>query len=82
MSAWGYFLDSKYVAGDGKAYPFERLREIPPTTFVSSFGDWGWSWHIPLRDTTSVGLVIPVEHVKEIKTSDEAIGEILPSPML
>lgn len=73
MSVWGYFIDSKYVAGDGKAYPFEKLREVPPTTFVSSFGDWGWAWHIPLRDTTSVGLVIPVEHVKEIRSSDEAL---------
>jgi flavin-dependent dehydrogenase len=73
MSAWGYFLDSKYVAGDGRAYPFERLRDILPTTFVSSFADWGWAWHIPLRDTTSVGLVIPVEHVKEIKSTDEAL---------
>ncbi len=73
LSAWGYFQNSKYVASDGRAYPFERLREIPPTTFVSSFGDWGWAWQIPLRDTTSVGLVIPVEAVKEIKTSDEAL---------
>lgn len=73
MSAWGYFRDSKYVAGDGRAYPFEKSREIPPMTFVSSFGDWGWAWHIPLRDKTSVGLVIPVEHVKGIKSSEEAL---------
>jgi len=73
MSAWGYFRDSKYVAIDGKAYPFEKLREVPPTTFVASFGDWGWAWHIPLRDTTSVGLVIPVEHLKGIKSSEEAL---------
>lgn len=73
MSAWGYFQNSKYVASDGRAYPFEKRRETPPTTFVSSFGDWGWAWHIVLRDTTSVGLVIPVEAVKEIKTSDEAL---------
>ena len=75
LSAWGYFRDSKYVASDGRAHPFEKLREIPPTTFVSSFGDWGWAWHIPLRDTTSVGLVIPVEAVKGIKTSDEALEQ-------
>ena len=36
MSIWGYFKDSKYIGLDGKAYPFEALRRIPPTTFISS----------------------------------------------
>jgi len=34
-------------------------------------GDWGWVWHIPLRDTTSVGLVLPLEEMKAVKASDE-----------
>lgn len=72
MSVWGYFDDSPYIALDGKAYPFERLRDIPPTTFVSSLdnkkvGDWGWLWHIPLRKNTSVGFVLPSEQMKSIK---------------
>src|SRR3990172_5129471 len=33
MSIWGYFKDSKYVAADGRAYPFECLRSVHPTTF-------------------------------------------------
>lgn len=73
MSVWGYFKNSKYVAADGRAYAFERLRQVPPTTFVSSLGDWGWAWHIPLRETTSVGLVIPIAHMKGIKSSEEAL---------
>jgi flavin-dependent dehydrogenase len=75
MSVWGYFENSKYVALDGHAHPFERLREIPPTTFVAAVGGWGWAWHIPLRDTTSVGLVVPVEQMKSVKASDEALEQ-------
>ncbi len=30
MSLWGYFRDSKYVAADGCAYGFDKLRSIPP----------------------------------------------------
>src|SRR5688572_21946026 len=62
MSIWGYFKGSRYVALGGEVQPFENLRTIPPTTFVSSLeglGDWGWLWHIPQREATSVGLVLP-----------------------
>jgi flavin-dependent dehydrogenase len=73
MSIWGYFNNSKYVAIDGKAYTFDNLRNTPPTTFVSSLGDWGWVWHIPLRENTSVGLVLPLEQMKAVKATEEAL---------
>src|SRR5579859_224663 len=66
MGLWGYFTGSKYVSSGGVVHPFEDLRDVPPTTFVSSLdalGDWGWMWHIPLRESTSVGLVIPREYL-------------------
>jgi flavin-dependent dehydrogenase len=75
MSMWGYFKGSKYTGFDGQVHPFEELRTIPPTTFVSSIaetGDWGWSWHIPLRETTSVGLILPLEFMKTAKTADQS----------
>jgi flavin-dependent dehydrogenase len=73
MSIWGYFKDSKYVAADGRAYDFEHLRKVPPTTFVTNIDGWGWVWHIPQRDSTSVGLILPQEQMKAIKASDEAL---------
>ncbi len=73
MSIWGYFKDSKYVAADGRAYNFEHLRQVPPTTFVTNIDGWGWVWHIPQRDSTSVGLILPQEQMKAIKASDEAL---------
>lgn len=75
MSVWGYFNGSRYVALDGKAHSFDELRHTPPTTFVSSTDGWGWCWHIPLRATTSVGLVVPLEQMKSGKTENEALQE-------
>jgi len=75
MSIWGYFNDSKYFAADGKAHNFDELRAVPPTTFVSNIDGWGWLWHIPQRESTSVGLVLPQDQMKAIKESDEALEQ-------
>jgi flavin-dependent dehydrogenase len=71
MSLWGYFQDSKYFGIDGRAHQFSELRTTAPTTFVSSLPGWGWLWHIALRTTTSVGLVVPVEHLKQAKSQED-----------
>jgi flavin-dependent dehydrogenase len=72
MSVWGYFDDSKYLAADGKMYSASSVREIPPTTYVSALpqGDgWAWLWHIMLRRTTSIGLVVPIAWAQESRGS-------------
>ncbi|HEV8261894.1 MAG TPA: NAD(P)/FAD-dependent oxidoreductase, partial [Burkholderiales bacterium] len=71
VALWGYFTNSKYVAADGRVYPFASVREIAPTTFVGSIGGYGWAWHIPMRETTSVGVVIPLERFKTTKQDNE-----------
>jgi flavin-dependent dehydrogenase len=46
----------------------------PPVTYVTSLddtGNIGWAWHIPLREKTSVGLILPRESLKILKQSDE-----------
>jgi flavin-dependent dehydrogenase len=76
MSVWGYFEGSKYVGLGGVAHPFEKLAEIPPTTFVCDIPDtdgWGWAWHIPLRKTTSVGLVVPREALKAVTMTESGL---------
>jgi flavin-dependent dehydrogenase len=57
LGVWGYFRNSKYLGPDRSIHRAEELGRVPPVTFVSSFQD-GWLWHIPLRQTTSVGLVL------------------------
>ena len=78
MSVWGYFKDSRYIAFGGKAHPIEDIFDVPPTTFVTSlenFGDVGWGWHIPMREETSVGFVLPVDQIKAQKQGDEDWGK-------
>ncbi len=75
MSVWGYFDNSSYLAADGLIHPARSVRQIPPTTYVSALpqGDgWAWLWHIALRETTSIGLVIPIAWVRETKASAES----------
>jgi len=73
VSLWGYHKNSKYIAADGRAHPFSDLPDVKPTTFVSSPGDWGWAWHIPLRESTSIGLIIPLEDFKKAKVDDSGL---------
>ena len=61
VALWGYFAGSQYVAAGGAVRPFAEIPQHPPMTFVTRLGGWGWSWHIPMRELTSVGLVIPVD---------------------
>jgi flavin-dependent dehydrogenase len=74
MSIWGYFENSRYIAFGGRAHPPEDLPNVPPTTFVTSLDETaksGWGWHIALRHSTSVGLVLPRQLLKDIKKPDE-----------
>lgn len=75
MSLWGYFKNSKYIGCDGKAHSYENIRTTLPVTFQSAIpdvGKWGWAWHIPLRENTSVGLILPIEVMKTAKSPQES----------
>jgi hypothetical protein len=69
LSLWGYFQNSRFAGGDGRSYPAEDIGKVRPVTFVSSFED-GWIWHIPLRRTTSVGLVIHTDRTRAMNKSE------------
>jgi flavin-dependent dehydrogenase len=74
MSVWGYYDDSLYVGIDGRAHDRKELRTTLTTTFVSEIpgtGGWGWMWHIPLRESTSIGLVVPRDAVKELRLGED-----------
>lgn len=75
MSVWGYFEGGEYAAQDGLVCPFEKRREIPPTTVQEGIGDWGWCWHIAQKESTSVGLVLPPSQQAEFKASGANLEE-------
>lgn len=75
VALWAYHNNSSFVAADGKVYPFSEVRKTPPTTFVGSLGNWGWSWHIPLKSNTSVGVILPIDRYKTEKKPEESIDD-------
>jgi flavin-dependent dehydrogenase len=75
MSVWGYFTNSNFVAFGGDVHSPHELRDYLPTTYVTSLdgtGETGWSWHIPLRQSTSVGLVLPRKFMKTVRDEGES----------
>jgi len=75
VSLWGYFDDSAYVSAGGVVRPFEEVSRHPPMTFVSRLTDWGWSWHIPLRHMTSVGVNVPVDQYRAEAARHDSIED-------
>ena len=74
MAVWGYFDNSDYVDYDGETHPREDIGTVPPVTFISSLEDakdTSWSWHLPMRENTSVGLVMPIAQMKRMKGKDQ-----------
>lgn len=69
LSLWGYFKNSRFVAADGRSHPAADVGKVRPVTFVSSFED-GWIWHIAMRNTTSVGLVINTNRARSMDKSE------------
>ncbi|MCO5188461.1 MAG: FAD-dependent oxidoreductase [Anaerolineae bacterium] len=63
LGIWGYYKNSYFVGVDQRAHPPEDAYAVKPVTFVTSFED-GWIWHIILRESTSVGLVINRGQIK------------------
>jgi flavin-dependent dehydrogenase len=75
VALWGYFARSRYVAAGGLIRRFEEIPNHPPMTFVSRLGGWGWSWHIPMRRLTSVGIVVPVEDYRREAAQHQSLNE-------
>jgi flavin-dependent dehydrogenase len=75
LSIWGYWEGSRYLSLDAVAHGEDEIGTVKPATFLSSLddaGDSGWSWHMRLRDTTSVGLVLPLDLVKSARIPGES----------
>jgi flavin-dependent dehydrogenase len=77
ISLWGYFLDSRYVGAGGVVRDFAEIAEHPPLTLVNQLSGWGWSWHIPMKRTTSVGIVVPLDGYKRDSARYASLDEYL-----
>lgn len=63
LGLWGYYRDSLYMGVDQQAHPVSEAYDIKPVTFVCNYND-GWIWHIVLRESTSVGMVVNTRDIK------------------
>ncbi|MDJ0953320.1 MAG: NAD(P)/FAD-dependent oxidoreductase [Acidimicrobiia bacterium] len=75
LSIWGYWTGSRFLDLDGTAHSRDELGSTRPVTFVTSLneaGDAGWSWHITLREETSIGLVLPIDLVRTAREPNES----------
>ncbi len=63
LGMWGYFKNARFLGADREVYEANQVYQARPVTFVLSYKD-GWAWHIILRDTTSIGLVINTDATK------------------
>ena len=69
---WGYYRKGRYLSSDGEVHEDEDKFKHPPVTLMSTIGGWGWSWHIMLRESVSVGVILPRERLAELRgTSPE-----------
>jgi len=64
---WGYYRKGRYLTADGEVRNDEDKFEHPPVTLMSTIGGWGWSWHIMLRKSVSVGVIIPRDRLSELR---------------
>jgi flavin-dependent dehydrogenase len=74
-SVWGYYDNSGYIAQEGRICPWEKRREIKPTTLQLGIGDWGWCWHIVQKEHTSIGLILSQAQAAEFKASARSLDE-------
>ena len=75
MALWGYYAGGRYLTIDGEVRPFEDRRDAPPATVTATLGDWGWVWHIALREAVSIGVILPLDRMKELKLAGDASPE-------
>ena len=74
---WGYYKKSRYLTYDGGVYDDEEKFKHPPATLISSIGDWGWTWHIVMRKSVSVGIILPRSRLSELRARTEEEREEL-----
>lgn len=71
QSVWGYYDKSDYYDQNNEIRPFSDRTQFGPLTTISSIGNWGWSWHILLRQKVSVGIVLPKSHMTDFKAGGD-----------
>lgn len=68
---WGYFDESDYLDKGANVTSFEHRFSNHPMSLVSGTGDWGWAWHLVMKNKVSVGAMIPRSQLSAFKDGGE-----------
>lgn len=74
-SFYSYYPSMNYFSTVDEANAFEDRYKKKPKTFQKNIGGWGWVWHIVLKNSVSVGLVIPRNDLKHFKSNGSTLNE-------
>lgn len=72
---YGYFDRSDYINRAGTISHFESRFEDVPLSFISGTEDWGWVWHLILKEKVSVGALIPKSQMEKFKKDGNSIED-------
>lgn len=72
---WAYFDRSEYMNDKAEITAFENRHTDSPMTLVSDTGEWGWTWQIVLKDSVSIGTLLPRQKLKEFKEGGKGLEE-------
>jgi flavin-dependent dehydrogenase len=64
-AVWGYYDSSRYLDFNGNVQAFGSRFDTNPVTFVEAIGGCGWAWNIVLRNSVSVGFVLPSKRLRD-----------------
>lgn len=79
VGMWGYYENGRFLDKEGNSHPQTSVVDIPAMTLMSQIDQWSWSWHIALRKSTSVGIVLTMDRYLEEKKKHKNISELYQS---
>lgn len=72
---WGYYDTSDYLSAAGEITSFDKRFDINPMSLASSTGNWGWVWHLVMKNKVSLGALIPRSELGQFKDGGSSLEE-------
>ena len=69
-AVWSYYKGGNYFDFDANLRSFDERFVNSPVTFVESTGGWGWTWQIVLKNSISIGFIMPKDQLNRFRAQD------------
>lgn len=74
-SYWAYYEEMNYFSSIDTISPFSERYIKRPDTLQLNLEGWGWAWQILLKDSVSLGIVIPRKDLDSFKAKGVNLEE-------